>query len=145
VRNGTGRVGQGQSAADQLQARGFTITAVTDDRAQKNDATVIKYAPGANYLKAAVVVARYLDGTPVFEEDPALASTSTYVAVVIGRDFSAVRTDPRPLTDFADVLARADQTGTTLAPAATTAAPPDTIASVQSQSFVPHPDPNVPC
>jgi LCP family protein required for cell wall assembly len=144
VRNGTGRVGQGQTAADQFAAQGFTITGVTDDRSQRLDATVVRYAPGANYIKAAVLVARYLDGTPVFEEDPALARTSSYVAVVIGRDFTAVRTEPRPIEDFADVLARAEDPGTTLAPTATTT-PPATTAAAQSESFVPHPDPNVPC
>jgi LCP family protein required for cell wall assembly len=147
VRNGTGRVGQGQSAADQLKARGFTITGVTDDRSQKNDTTVIRYAPG--FLRSAVVVATYLDGNPTFQEDPSLASTSTWVAVVVGRDFTSVRDSARPLDDFKDELAKAEATATS-APAtgpgattSTTQAPSST--PIQSQSFVPHPDPNVPC
>jgi len=151
VRNGTGRVGQGQAAADQLAAQGFTITGVTDDRGQRNDETVIRYAPG--YLRSAVVVATYFDGTPTFEEDPALGQTGTYVAVVIGRGFTTVRNEARSLDDFRAVLANAEPDGsggtagtttTPSGPATTTTTTVPTNAS-QSQSFVPHPDPNVSC
>ena len=95
-----------------------------------------------------MVVARYLDVTPLFEEEPELAESDHYVAVVIGRDFGGVRTDPRPLEDFAGVIALpTDATSSTVPdPAATipttdTAPPPDP----QRGAFVPQPPEGIEC
>ncbi len=152
VRNGTGKVGEGQTVGDDLKRRGFTVTGVTDDRNFRNDTTVVRYAPGSGNLIAAVVVARYLDVQVSFVEDPTLADTDHSVALVVGRDFSGVRTDARPIEDFKDVLSGASHEDTTTsAPAAaasgagpTTTVPTDPPAP-NAHSIIPEPPPGVEC
>ena len=121
VRNGTGKVGEGQDVADDLKRRGFTVTGSSDDRNFRNDKTVIKYAPGAGNLIAGIVLARFMDGTPIFEEEPALAQSDHSLALVVGKDFPGIRTDARPLEDFKQYLPVPENAPTTVAEPTTTA------------------------
>ena len=114
VRNGTGKVGEGQDVAGELKRRGFTVTGSSDDKNFRNDKTVIKYAPGAGNLIAAIVLARYMDGTPIFEEEPALARSDHSVALVVGKDFPGIRTDFRPLEEFKQYLPGPENAPTTV-------------------------------
>lgn len=146
VRNGTGKAGEGQDVANDLTKRGFSVTGVTDDKSFRNDKTVIKYAPGDGNKLAAVVVARFLDGPPTFEEDPSLTGTDHTVALVVGKDFPGVRKEWRPLEEFSQYLPAAEAPATS-APAASgggttsTTAPP----AANARSIVPEPPPGVEC
>ena len=91
-----------------LDDLGFVAVRSTDARDFRNPGTVIRYAPGQQL--AAANVARYLDGTPTFQEDATLTDDS--VALVTGNDFTGVRTDPRPLEDFQSFLDNAATTTT---------------------------------
>jgi LCP family protein required for cell wall assembly len=160
VRNGTGKVGEGENAADELRRRGFTVTKVTDDKDFRNEKTVIKHAPGPGHLLAAIVLARYFDADVPLAEDPTLAGSETSVALVVGRDFAGIRKDPRPLEEFAHLLPaptdpEAPTSETTVAPATTapvttakpgatttTTAPPP---SPNAKSIVPEPPEGVEC
>lgn len=153
VRNGTGKADGAAEAADELRKAGFTITGAVDDKSFRNDRTVITYAPGAKL--AAVVVARYLDIDPELVEEPELAGTDTLVALVVGKDFTGVRKEPRPIEEFQHYLDEAGTTTTapagatpsTTAPAPTqpgvtaTTAPP----APSENSFVPDPPDGVEC
>lgn len=131
VRNGTGKVGEAENAADELRRRGFTVTKVTDDKDFRNDKTVIKHAPGPGHLLAAIVLARYFDADVPLAEDPTLAGTETSVALVVGRDFNGIRREPRPLEEFARLLpAPVD-------PNAPTTLTPETESSAAATSTVP--------
>lgn len=151
VRNGTGKVGEGQAVADELSRRGFTVTGSTDAKDFRNDKTVIKHAPGAGHRIAAIVAARFIDGEPVFEEEPALAESDHSVALVIGKDFNGIRNEWRPLEEFTQYLPSPESPGTTVAPPTDTpgAAPsPSTTsppASPNARSIVPDPPPGTDC
>jgi len=153
VRNGTGKVGEAQAVADDLQRRGFTVTGVTDDRNFRNDRTIVKYAPGSGNFIAAVLVARYLDANVIFEEEPAMAATDHYVALVVGRDFTPVRTEPRPIEDFKDVLANSGQQATSTVVTTeppkpgqpVTTLPADVPPAQNARSIVPDPPDGVEC
>jgi len=172
VRNGTGKVGEAENAADQLRRRGFTVTKVTDDKDFRNDKTVIKHAPGPGHLLAAIVLARYFDGDVPLAEDPTLAGTETSVALVVGRDFAGIRKDPRPLEEFSHLLpdpnaptteaptgteattstspastttAKGGNTTTTPAPTTTTTTTAPDPASPNAKSIVPQPPEGVEC
>ena len=151
VRNGTGKVGEGETVAGDLTRTGFTVTGSVDDGNFRNDTTVIRYAPGA--ILPAIVLARYLDIDAPLEEDPALATTEHSVALVVGRDFSGIRDEWRPLEDFAQYLpgAVADPAGSTDTAGTgtsdtTIAEPPTTTAPSNSErSIVPEPPEGVEC
>jgi LCP family protein required for cell wall assembly len=97
VRNGSGVSGQGRAALDALQAAGFVGVDSSDASDFAYPTTLVRYAPGQEL--AAANVARFIDGTPVFEEDPSIADEAD-VVLVTGQDFTAVRAEPRPLEDF---------------------------------------------
>jgi len=73
-----------------------------------------------------VEVARYLDGTPQFTVDKTLSGNS--VLLVTGKDFTQLRTDPRPASDFAGFMATT--TTTTIDPTSPTTAVPTTQAGM---------------
>jgi LCP family protein required for cell wall assembly len=142
VRNGTGRVGEGETVAADLTRRGFAVTGSVDDATFRNDTTAIKYAPGS--LLAAIVVARYLDVDAPLEEDPTLATSENQVALVVGRDFTGVREDWRPLDEFTQYLPGSVPVDaappTSVADAPTTTAPDDS-----ARSILPEPPEGVEC
>ncbi len=134
VRNGTGRLGEGDQVAADLTKRGFTVTGTGDDANFRNDATVIRYAPGS--ILPAIVLARYLDIDAPLEEDPTLATSSNSVALVVGRDFTGIRDEWRPLEDFAQYLPTSpDETPDTALPEA----PTTTVPPLSAQAIVPDP------
>jgi hypothetical protein len=132
VRNGTGTSGQGKTVLNDLSDRGFVAVRSTDARDFHFPGTVILYAPGQQL--AAANVARYVDGTPTFQEDATLTDVS--VVLVTGGDFTAVRTDPRPLEDFQSFLDNA-------ATSTTDTSIDDT--STTTPAFVPEAPPGVTC
>ncbi len=113
VRNGSGTSGQGRAALDALASAGFVPVGSSDASDFAYPTTVIRYAPGQEL--AAAHVARFVDGTPEFEEDPSLADEAD-VVLVTGQDFTAIRTQPRSLDDFQAFLG---STTTTAVEAAT--------------------------
>lgn len=101
VRNGTGVAGQGRQVSEDLARTGFTVTRAVDASSFRNPRTTIRYAPGQ--LVPAVVLARYLDLDVVVEEsDEELGDVG--VVLVTGDDWTGVRTEPRPVEDFAELL-----------------------------------------
>jgi LCP family protein required for cell wall assembly len=143
VRNGTGRVGEGESVAADLTRRGFTVTGSVDDASFRNDTTVIKYAPGS--VLAAIVVARYLDIDAPIEEDLTLATAENQVALVVGRDFTGVREEWRPLNEFAHLLPGAVPTDAEPPTSAVEGAPTTTEPDDSSRSILPEPPEGVEC
>jgi len=133
VRNGSGTAGQGQGILSSLGALGFGTIASSDASSFRNPRTEIRYAPGAE--NSAVQLARYLDGDPKFTVDKTLAVTN--VVLVTGRDFTGIRTAPRPESDFSAFLATT--TTTTVAPGGPVA-PPTT-----SRGMVPQTPPGETC
>ena len=119
VRNGTGTSGQGKTVLNDLADQGFVAVRSTDARDFRNPGTVILYAPGQQL--AAANVARYIDGDPTFQEDASLSDVS--VALVTGNDFTAIRTDPRPLEDFQSFLDNAASSSTETSVEDTTTTP----------------------
>ena len=117
VRNGSGKVGQGQDVLKALDDVGFGTVASSDAASFRNQRTEIRYAPGAE--PSVVQLARYLDGQPTFTVDRTLAANN--LVLVTGRDFTALRTSPRPESDFASFLATT--TTTTTAPGGAGGAP----------------------
>ena len=134
VRNGTGKAGDGEAVAADLVRAGFTVTGSVDDANFRNDATVIHYAPGA--ILPAIVVARYLDVDAPLVEDPALATAANPVALVVGRDFTGIRDEWRPLEEFSEYLPGPVEAtpDTVVAGAPTTTEPP-----LSARSIVPEP------
>jgi LCP family protein required for cell wall assembly len=124
VRNGTGKVGEGQSVGDALKRTGFSVTGVTDAADFRTDKTTIAYAPGQAGLFYAEVLSRYLDINATFKPEPELADGDHPVALIVGRDFGSVLTDPRPISDFTGLWPTAADSSATTAP--TTAAPTTT-------------------
>jgi LCP family protein required for cell wall assembly len=124
VRNGTGTSGQGRAVLNDLADRGFVAVRSSDARDFRFPGTVIRYAPGQE-----------LAGNPTFQQDDTLSDVS--VSLVTGGDFTAIRTDPRPIEDFQSFLDSAAASSDTSVPAdeTTTTAPP----------FVPEAPPGVTC
>ena len=101
VRNGSGVAGQGREVSEELARAGFTVTRAVDASSFRNPRTTIRYAPGQ--LVPAVVLARYLDvDAPIEESDEDLGDVG--VVLVTGDDWPGLRSDPRPIEDFADLL-----------------------------------------
>lgn len=133
VRNGSGRSGEGASASAALEARGFATAQSGDAGSFRVTRTEVRYAPGAE--AAAVEVARHLDGDPLIEADPNVPEDVS-VVVVTGSDFTGVRAEPRPASDFASVLALV--TTTTAAPAQPVApAESTTTTTIVADRFIP--------
>lgn len=120
VRNGSGQAGQAQQVLKDLDTIGFGTIASSDASNFHNQRTEIHFAPGAE--GSAVQLARYVDGNPKFVADKTLAANN--VVLITGRDFTGMRTDARPESDFAAFAATT--TTTTLTPGATPVAPPST-------------------
>jgi LCP family protein required for cell wall assembly len=135
VRNGSGKSGQGRTALDALRAAGFVGVRSVDARDFRNPGTVVLYAPGQEL--AAAHIARYLDGEPTFRMDESL-STDVDVAVVTGSDFTAIRTEPRPLEDFQTFLDGA-------ATSTTESVPSESDTTTTTPGFVPEAPPGVSC
>lgn len=102
VLNGTGTIGQGKAVGEDLAELGFSWAQSFDDSSFDHERTIIRYATPDD-LVAAVLLARYLDIDPVFEQG-AMRSAEARVALVLGDEFTGFRTEPRPIEDFADVL-----------------------------------------
>ena len=102
VLNGTGTIGQGKAVGEELAGLGFSWVQSFDDSSFDHDRTIVRYA-SPDDLVAAVLLARYLDVEPVFEQGT-MRSPDARVALVIGSEFTGFRTEPRPIEDFADVL-----------------------------------------
>jgi polyisoprenyl-teichoic acid--peptidoglycan teichoic acid transferase len=113
VRNGSGVSGQGREALVALEAAGFVAVDSSDASDFAYPTTVILYAPGQEL--AAANVARFVDGEPVLEEDPSIGEQAD-VVVITGADFTAVRTEPRPLDDFQTFLATTTTASAPVAP-----------------------------
>jgi LCP family protein required for cell wall assembly len=94
VLNGTGRPNEGSTTAEGLRAVGFDVAAVGDADSVDNAVTVVRYLPEAR--AGAELVARYLPGGAVLEEDPNLVSAP--VEVTTGLDFTGTSTEPSPTT-----------------------------------------------
>ena len=122
VRNGSGKASQAKSVLTQLEQLGFTGIGSSDSTSFKNASTQIRYASGAE--AAAVELARYVDGRPQFVADKTLTGSSA--VLVTGRDFTGLRTDARPATDFASFLATTTTTATAPPGAAPVTEPPTT-------------------
>jgi LCP family protein required for cell wall assembly len=134
IRNGSGTSGQGTVVSNDLTSRGFTVVGSSDADSFDYQHTVIRYAHGD--LPTAIFLARYLDQRPVFEESTDLGGAS--VVLVTGKDFTTVRTSPRPVSDFSDVLG---QTTTTTVPHA----PSSSTTSTTIFGAVPEQPANVNC
>jgi LCP family protein required for cell wall assembly len=135
VRNGSGQAGQGEAVLKRLDEIGFGTISSSDASSFRNQRTEILYAPGAEH--SAVELARYLDGSPTFTADRTLAANN--VVLVTGRDFTQLRADARPDTDFASFLATT--TTTTTAPGNPAASTPPTT----SRGMVPSTPPGEAC
>ncbi|MPY93265.1 MAG: hypothetical protein GEV08_09410 [Acidimicrobiia bacterium] len=94
VLNGTGRPNEGSTTAEGLRGVGFEVASVGDAETVDNAETVVRYLPDAR--PGAELVARYLLGGAVLEEDPEL--TSAAVEVTTGLDFTGVSGEPAPAT-----------------------------------------------
>jgi hypothetical protein len=109
------------------------------------------------------VLARYLDVNAPLREEATLADTDHVVALVIGKDFTEIRKEPRPEGDFKDAIASATGTSTTnsttngvttsttagpngkdIGTATTTPTEPPANAP-SKRAFVPDPPPGVEC
>lgn len=144
VRNGTGKSGFARQVGDQLNTTGFTVTEWRDDTSFRNGRTTIRYA-NPNQKLAAVVLARYLDLDVPIEEGPMNKGDST-VALVLGSDFTGLRSTPRPLEDFKQYLPNqgADLPQTSPEEAVSTTIPLSvTTSSVPAQ--IPEAPPGVEC
>ncbi|MGZ4718115.1 MAG: LCP family protein, partial [Acidimicrobiales bacterium] len=129
VTNGSGKTSQAQVVLAAFDQLGFTTVASSDASSFRNSKTTVRYAPGAE--AAAVEVARYLDGSPQFTVDKTLTGNS--VLLVTGKDFTQLRTDPRPASDFAGFMA------TTTTTTADPTAPPTTEVPTTRAGMVPEP------
>ena len=127
VTNGSGKTSQAEVVLAAFDDLGFTTIGSSDASSFRNSKTTIRYAPGAE--AAAVEVARYVDGSPQFAVDKTLAGNS--VLLVTGKDFTQLRSDPRPAQDFAGFLATT--TTTTVDPTA----PPVTEPPTTNAGMVP--------
>jgi LCP family protein required for cell wall assembly len=135
VRNGSGQSGQGRTVLDDLADRGFVAVRSTDARTFDFDETVVLYRAGDEV--AAANVARFLDEDPRFQVDETLPEDVT-VAVVTGRDFTAVRAEPRPIEDFQSFL-----DGAGAVPGAEV--PVEDTTTTTANPFVPEAPPGVTC
>jgi LCP family protein required for cell wall assembly len=90
VMNGSGTAGQAGDASDALGKLGFATTTPGDT--PRTSRTVIRYGPGQE-AKAALL-ATYFDVAPVLQSTPGL--TGIDVELVTGRDFTSIRSTPRP-------------------------------------------------
>jgi LCP family protein required for cell wall assembly len=124
VTNGSGRTAQAQTVLAAFEELGFTTIGSSDASSFRNSKTTIRYAPGAE--GAAVEVARYVDGAPQFVADKTLSGNS--VLLVTGKDFTQLRSDPRPAADFASFLATT--TTTTIDATSPATEPPTTDAGM---------------
>lgn len=97
VRNGSGRNGEGRMALNDLEALGFEPVRSTDATGFSGERTTVRYSPG--FEAHAIAIARYLDGDPEIVEDDSLADDVT-VSLVTASDFTGIRNDPRPTSDF---------------------------------------------
>lgn len=97
VRNGSGRNGEGRMALNDLEALGFEPVRSTDATGFSGKRTTVRYSPG--FEAHAIAIARYLDGDPEIIEDDSLADDVT-VSLVTASDFTGIRSDPRPTSDF---------------------------------------------
>lgn len=132
VRNGSGRSGEGSKAKAELTARGFAAPRATDAGSFRVTRTEVRYAPGAEV--AAVEVARHLDGDPLVVEDAAVPGDVS-VVLVTGADFTGIRAEGRPASDFQSVLARA--TTTTAPPTTAPAETSVTTTTIVASRFIP--------
>lgn len=89
VWNGSGQPGQAGDAEVALEREGFAVPDI-DDAPTEAEATVVRYGPGTR--SAAELVARYVSGGAMVEEDPTLDSAE--VILVTGADFSSVLEEP---------------------------------------------------
>jgi LCP family protein required for cell wall assembly len=129
VTNGSGKTSQAQVVLAAFDDLGFTTIGSSDASSFRNSKTTVRYAPGAE--NAAVEVARYIDGTPQFVVDKTLSGNS--VLLVTGKDFTQLRSEPRPPQDFAGFLATT--TTTTVDPTD----PPVTEPPTTDAGMVPEP------
>ncbi|MCC5953313.1 MAG: LCP family protein [Acidimicrobiia bacterium] len=103
VRNGTGVVGEGRSAAEDLARHGFTIVRTGDAGDWRNERTHILYRPDG--LLGAVVLARFLPGdVEIIEDDTVGTDDDTLVVLVTGDDWRGVLDEARPAEDFEHLL-----------------------------------------
>ncbi|GIU85338.1 MAG: hypothetical protein KatS3mg008_2113 [Acidimicrobiales bacterium] len=100
VLNGTGRVDEASRTARALRSRGFTVVSVGEADEFGYPRTVLRHAPGE--IPAAIVVARFLDADPVFEEARELGGVT--VRVITGEDLRGVRREPAPLERYRQLL-----------------------------------------
>ena len=138
VRNGSGTSGQGRTVLNDLELRGFVAVRSTDARTFDFPGTVVLYRSGEHL--AAASVARFVDGEPTFEVDDSLPDDVT-VAMVTGADFTAIRSEPRPMEDFQSFIDAAATSTTSEDP---TALPEDTTTT-SANPFVPEAPPGVTC
>jgi LCP family protein required for cell wall assembly len=144
VTNGSGRAGVGATTVDDLRRAGFTVPGDAVDGASfRNGTTVIRYAPGLKTL--AVLVARYTDTTVTYEEVPAMADGDVNVTLVIGKDFTGVRGEPRPESDFASELQPGDTTPAPVDGAQSTDTTAPAQTTVTTNPFVPEPPEGTTC
>ncbi len=129
VTNGSGKTSQAEVVLKAFDDLGFTTVGSSDASSFRNSKTTVRYAPGAE--AAAVEVARYLDGTPQFTVDKTLSGNS--VLLVTGKDFTQLRSDPRPASDFAGFMATT--TTTTVDPTS----PTSTEVPTTQAGMVPEP------
>ncbi len=127
VTNGSGKTSQAAVVLKAFDDLGFTTIGSSDASSFRNSKTTIRYAVGAE--AAAVEVARYIDGTPQFTVDKTLSGKS--VLLVTGKDFTQLRSEPRPASDFASFMATT--TTTTVDPSA----PPATDVPTTQAGMVP--------
>jgi LCP family protein required for cell wall assembly len=139
VHNGSGRGGlQASAVEDRLRGEGFVVVDTGDG--PHVDHTIVRFAPGDEHRAEAVLVARYLDGTVAeLREDPALSGAAATVDLIVGRDVTGVRTDPRPAEDIT-----AGPGPSSTGPGVTAAPPPPATTTTRPapefSSFLPHPE-----
>ena len=125
VSNGSGAQNQAREVTEAFSDLGFP-TGVPLDAPQDfpGELTTLRYAPGK--LAHARLVARYLEGSPVFEEQDDLVGVD--VAVVTAADWQGTRTMAKPETEVS--------TPTSVAPSATASTVAGSSPSTSSTSVV---------
>lgn len=88
VFNGSGRRGLAAATAASLRAHTFVVTKVANAPARVTSPAVVRY--GAPGKAAATLLATYLPGAQLVQD----GRDSTVVDLVVGRQFTAVRTKP---------------------------------------------------
>jgi LCP family protein required for cell wall assembly len=110
VLNGTGQPQEATDAGAALEAAGFAIDGVGDNRVLGDDQTLVQYPPGQE--AAADLVARWLAGGAELEE----VAGADGVVLITGSDWDGVRDRPRAASGAGSTATTATATTATTTP-----------------------------